>query len=433
MERGRVAGLSLIIFYPLFGILDYVVYPDFWVFFLSLRLLSCVVVAFSLWFLSINRWGEKHLEQIGIIGIFVVGALQSVMIFSAEGYTSPYYVGFVLFMLGTGLLMPWGAKETSIVCGLLYLSYLVPIPFTGGITDLRLFLFHNSILIVAAILAVTGSYFIHRLRSREFRTRRRLRNALDQLKETQSDLVHAEKMSALGQLVAGIAHEVNNPIGYAFLSLEGIQKDVAQIEEIQKGQKDSGGSDLWGVLRDLWGSIGSLKEGLTRTRDIVANLRTFAQKDRGEFVATDLHQCLDSTLGLLRYEVGDRITIHKDYGEIPEVECLPGQINQVFLNLLRNAIAAIPEKGDIWIQTEKVGGGVRIAVRDNGVGIAPEIRDKIFDPFFTTREVGKGMGLGLSVSDRIIEMHKGTLRVESEVGRGSEFIIEVPIRQTPPG
>ena len=144
----------------------------------------------------------------------------------------------------------------------------------------------------------------------------------------------------------------------------------------------------------------------------------------------DIHEGLDSTLVLLRNRYKKRIEIHKQYGKLPKAECYPGQLNQVFMNLLSNAIDAIEDKGTITIRTSKSSGSIRIRIKDDGKGIPEDIRPRIFEPFFTTKEVGEGTGLGLSISHGIIEKHKGSIEVISEVGKGSEFVIELPIKQS---
>jgi len=172
-----------------------------------------------------------------------------------------------------------------------------------------------------------------------------------------------------------------------------------------------------------------INEGASRSEQIVKDLRTFSRMDENEFKGVDIHQGMDSTLMLLHNKMEDRITIHKNYGKIPHLECLPGKLNQVFMNILTNSILAIEGKGDIYIETDRIEDKAKISIRDTGKGMTPEVRDHIFEPFFTTRAVGTGTGLGLSISYSIIEEHNGTIEVTSEPGKGSEFVITVPFNR----
>ena len=173
----------------------------------------------------------------------------------------------------------------------------------------------------------------------------------------------------------------------------------------------------------------SIEEGASRTSEIVKGLRNFSRLDQNDLKKADLNEGIESTLTLLHSIYKDRVEIVKVFGKIPEVECFPGQINQVFMNILSNAIQAIHESGTIFIKTWQHGDSVKTSMRDTGSGMPEATRKKIFDPFFTTKDVGKGTGLGLSISYGIIEKHKGKIEVNSEVGEGTEFIITLPIYQ----
>jgi signal transduction histidine kinase len=272
---------------------------------------------------------------------------------------------------------------------------------------------------------------------------REIEAAYQDLTRTQEQLIHSEKMASLGLLVAGVAHELNNPIGYVHSNLDFIEEYTERLAGMiathenanrSSGQNCSGGHEpkkggnVETTLKTLRELIASCKEGTERVKKIVLDLRMFSRTDDIGLVLADLHEGIESTLNLLAKQYKDRITIHRDYGHLPLIECYPGQINQVFMNLLQNAAQAIPNQGDVWIKTVSDSGWARIIIRDNGTGIPNEHLSRIFDPFFTTKTVGAGTGLGLSISYGIIEKHGGKIRVTSKVAEGTEFIIELPVR-----
>lgn len=257
-----------------------------------------------------------------------------------------------------------------------------------------------------------------------------------ELQEAQAQLVHSAKMGSLGQVVAGVAHELNNPIGFIYSNI-GILKDyidrleqlVETAEKNPKKLKDVKVEvDYDYMMKDLPKLIRSCQDGAKRVRDIVLNLKNFSRSDELERKEYSLEEGLDSTLEILKSDLRHRqIEVHKKYGNIPLINCYAGQINQVFMNIISNAAQAIDGKGDIWIETKKKGLEVVITIRDNGRGIPAKNLNKIFDPFFTTKPVGQGTGLGLSISYGIIEKHNGKILVESKVGEGTEFTIILPI------
>lgn len=282
-------------------------------------------------------------------------------------------------------------------------------------------------------------------------TNEELNLALTNLKKAESQLVHAEKMASLGQLTAGIAHEINNPINFVRSNIRPLKMDVDDLLELIKRYQGVSRDNLEEKLSEieeftqeidlptLHEEIGSLltgiEEGSTRTADIVKGLRTFSRVDEGELKDVDIHEGLDATLNLLNNIIPQELSIVKHYGNLPMIECYPGRLNQVFMNILTNAIHAVIARGDggreqrITIATEMLENSVRISIADTGVGIPPEIRSKIFDPFFTTKGVGEGTGLGLSMVFSIVEKHHGQIKVNSELDQGTEFIITLPVSQ----
>lgn len=258
-----------------------------------------------------------------------------------------------------------------------------------------------------------------------------IQNANERLQKTHSQLVQSAKLAGLGELVAGIAHELNNPIGFVYNNIGHLQEYsnslIGLVNELSKTAQNSkelrDAHDFNYIANDFPKLIASCEEGASRVKEIVTGLRNFSRTDAGGREEFDLHQGIDSTIKLLSGEIKNRIKIHKNYGLVNRINVHPGQINQVIMNLLTNAAQAIPTQGNIWIETGMKNGKVWLSVKDDGVGIKPENLEKIFDPFFTTKPVGEGTGLGLSVSYGIIQSHGGEIKVESSPGKGSKFIV----------
>jgi signal transduction histidine kinase len=271
---------------------------------------------------------------------------------------------------------------------------------------------------------------------------------INKLKEAQMHLVQAEKMASLGQLTSGIAHEINNPVNFIYTGVNSLEKDFEDIdivlekveklspmtenlrEEIKKIQKLKDKyyfNDAYSAIKE---TIKDVKIGAERTAEIVTGLRRFSSGSSGEWIQTDIHEGIDSSLLLLKNKYKDNIEIIKDYQkDLPLIECLPGKINQAFLNIINNAVDAIEGKGTIIIRTKSKENAIFVYIKDSGVGISDELKEHIFEPFFTTKEVGKGVGLGLSITYGIIKDHHGDIMVESGQAQGSEFIIKLPIKQ----
>lgn len=274
-----------------------------------------------------------------------------------------------------------------------------------------------------------------------------LKVSLEKLKIAQAELVQSEKMASLGQLTAGIAHEINNPINFVSANVRPIKNDFAEIEnlfnmyrrlhtlqdcraELLKTENYAKKIDADYLFEEITLLLNGIEEGAYRTQEIVLGLRNFSRLEENNFKPANIHGGLDSTLMLIMGKIKNRVSIVRDYDEaMPSIECFPGKINQVFMNVLTNALQAIPGKGEIIITTRVYQDVIKISIKDNGEGMSPEVKEKIFEPFFTTKEIGKGTGLGLSISYGIIEDHHGKIEVQSEEGNGAEFIITLPLRQ----
>ncbi len=278
---------------------------------------------------------------------------------------------------------------------------------------------------------------------------------LARLQETQSQILQSEKMASIGQLAAGVAHEINNPVGFVSSNLKTLtdyQQNIGQILseyrqfiDTVSSAKDSGPDraemdtlsariqekeselDIAYILEDIPGLIHESREGLDRIKKIVMDLKNFSHPGEDFLKLADINQNLESTLNIVWNELKYKATITKDYGDLPQVKCYPQQLNQVFMNLLVNAAQAIENQGQIHIITREIGGNVEIVVTDTGQGIAAKNLSRIFDPFFTTKEVGKGTGLGLNVTYNIVKKHHGAIDVRSEPGKGTTFTIRIPV------
>jgi len=260
-----------------------------------------------------------------------------------------------------------------------------------------------------------------RLRTKELAgANTQLTQAMSELKQAQTRLIQSEKMAALGNLVAGVAHEINTPLGAIASNTDILNRGLRKLTSQAGGQGDS-------TITMLAKLIQTNAEACRRISAIVKDLKRFSRLDEAEWKTADLREGMDATLTLVHHLHKDRITIIREYGDIPPMECRPGQVNQVFMNLLVNAIQAIEGTGTIWVRMKTEDRTIRIDVQDTGVGIAPEHLDKVFDPGFTTKGVGVGTGLGLSICHQIMTDHQGSIQVVSEKGRGSTFTLILPI------
>lgn len=280
------------------------------------------------------------------------------------------------------------------------------------------------------------------------RANQELRALNESLRNAQDQLMQSERLASIGQLAAGVAHEINNPIGYVFSNFGTLQAYLERLfemleayEEAEAALAGSRIADRLATMRarveldylkqDIPVLMSESKEGLSRVRKIVQDLKDFSRVDtHQEWAWASLHQGIDSTLNIVSNEIKYRADVRREYGALPDIECLPSELNQVFLNLLVNAAQAIgPERGLIIVRSGDAGNEVWVEVEDNGSGIAPEHLARVFDPFFTTKPVGRGTGLGLSLAYGIVQKHQGRIDVRSEPGRGTCFRVTLPVRR----
>ena len=279
--------------------------------------------------------------------------------------------------------------------------------------------------------------------------KRELELTVENLKLAQSQLVQSEKMASVGVLTAGIAHELNNPINFMSGNVHPLQRDLEEVFALlekyeQTISKNDLGSyftelhelkdemDFSYLIQEISSLLKGIEEGAHRSSEIIKGLRSFSRLDDEASQIYDIHEGIDSSLVLLQNKIIDKkIVVRKDYGDFEGVECFPSKLNQVIMNILTNSLQAMEaDRGELFIQTVSSALGIKIIIKDNGKGMQPEVKEHIFDPFFTTKEVGQGTGLGLSISYGIIEKHNGNIDVISEPGKGTEFIISLPRRQS---
>ncbi len=278
-----------------------------------------------------------------------------------------------------------------------------------------------------------------------------LEQAYADLKTLQSQLLQQEKMSSIGQLAAGVAHEINNPMGFIMSNLNTLRKYIERLhgfintqqaalqdvaaspssvaESLNAVKAERAGLKIDFVLGDAGSLLAESLDGAERVKRIVQDLKGFSRIDEAESTMADINAGLESTINIVWNEIKYKAAVHRDFGDIPLTKCNPGQLNQVFMNMLINAAQAIPERGEIRIRTRAGQGNIFIAISDTGTGIPPEKIGRIFDPFFTTKEVGKGTGLGLSIAYDIVKKHDGEITVQSEPGEGTTFTVCIPVVQ----
>jgi signal transduction histidine kinase len=250
----------------------------------------------------------------------------------------------------------------------------------------------------------------------------------------QNQLVQAEKMSSLGQLISGLAHEINNSINAVYNGIKPLSASVGRLEamlaDVLAAPEMQSQTEIAREVNLLFKKIFSLAKvietGATRTARIIGDLKTFSHPGNEGFQVFDLHESLDMCLNLLGNSLRDRVEVIRDYGPIGRIYGPSGQLNQVFMNILNNAQQAMEEEGEIKISTRQEGDAVLVSIRDNGPGISPEHLDRLFDPFFTTKEPGEGTGLGLSLSYGLMTKMGGSIECKSTLGEGAEFIVRFP-------
>ncbi|MDX2167015.1 MAG: ATP-binding protein [Deltaproteobacteria bacterium] len=381
----------------------------------------------------------RGLAAITAAAISADSLLTTYLIAATGGPGSPFVMLYVVEVVATAMLVDlWVAAAVAVAAaagliGALWLGLATPLPPPAGALAQAvwgLFLFYSL-----ALLTFLGGYLAERLRFSE----NSLRATARRLRATEAQLVQSEKLRALGQFVAGIAHELNNPIGFVSAAIDPLREAIAGLGQALDAPAPLAPETARRLARqraELPGLLDDCAEGARRAAEIVAALRAFARGGEEAWSRVDLTERLERTLTLLRHRLGAQVRVVRDYAVTPPLTCLAGQLDQVWLNLLANACDAVGARGTITVRTRlgppppgsaHAGPHLVVAIGDDGPGIAPSLQSRVFDPFFTTKPEGAGTGLGLSVSYAIVERHGGAIELGSEPGRGCEFRVALPL------
>jgi two-component system sensor histidine kinase PhcS len=405
------------------SVMDHFMYPQLAGLFFEVRLASVLLLALVwVWFKS--PWGNAHHRIFGATWYAIPLAMILWMIYAAHDPYSPYYAGLNIILLAVGLLSPWTYRQNLISAAIVVTMYVV-VDLSIRDYEMNGYLVSNTtFLVLTAVIVVFGTLANARQRYRAFelrweldQSRKLTESSLQQLKENELHLVQSEKMASLGRMSAGIIHEINNPLNFATTGLYMLRHQEKLLPPEQQPEYAE-------VLRDV-------EEGINRVRTIVADLRTFSHPDSGPRDEVKVAAVVAQALRFLSNEWRDRVQIETKIAEPETIFVNQNKLVHVIVNLLQNSLDALKTKtfANHEKPTIQITGGVEdgrsfLAIRDNGPGIDAQHLDKIFEPFYTTKEVGEGMGLGLSICHRIVHENGGTISVQTEPGKFCEFKLE---------
>lgn len=445
INTGKVAS-ALVFFLMPFGLpLDLFLYRESWESFLVLRLV-CSGLAGVLWYAHTTAFGKANYNLLGLPIALLPAIFLGIMIFLKDGPESPYYAGLNLILLAVSVVVHWSTRESLLAVMGVLLIYLVvcflhvqfkPGEHAGGI------FYSNVILMVeTGIIVVVGNYFYNRLRFREFALRyaldkskqtleqtnqkldhqnKALADTIQKLTEAESQLVQQEKMASLGVMSAGIIHEINNPLNFAMTGLFTLKKKSKQVPPEQRGEFEE-------IVKDV-------EDGVSRVRDIVSDLRLFTHPENEAYDDVEIAEAVSSALRFLSNELKGKVRVEQQLPEHQTVRANRNKLIHLMMNLIQNSLDALQAKSfndeqpTIWIEGRVENGISYVVIRDNGIGIESQNLDRIYDPFFTTKDVGQGMGLGLSICYRIMQESRGKISVRTEPGKFCEFTLEFPAKR----
>jgi len=416
--------------------------------FFQLRMICAALILLFLGIL-LTPFGHKHYRFLGVTLFMLPATFIAWMIYkSPDGAASPYYAGLNLVMLVLAFVLHWTFWESFTAASLVLLLYIGASVAHAGTHGLVLsglrgdFINNIYFLVLTGVIVMVGSYFHSRTRFREFAFRyeldknkqaleqtnqkldhqnKELADTIQKLTEAESQLVQSEKMASLGRMSAGIIHEINNPLNFATTGIFTLKKKGKHVASEQREEYDE-------ILKDV-------EEGITRVKNIVSDLRLFTHPDSEGRDEVDVLEVVTSALRFVSNDLKDKVAVEVKLPEHQIVRANKNKLIHVLVNLIENSVDAIQaksfneEKPSIWIEGRTENGANYLVVRDNGMGIESQYLDKIFDPFFTTKDVGQGMGLGLSISYRIIQESRGKISVRTEPGKFCEFTLEFPAKE----
>lgn len=376
-----------------------------------------------------TKWGRL------ILALLIVAASIAALMDDIARSNLAFAVGWVAFLMFVSTMIPFRAWHTLALCTVMLGTYLLSISYIPVIAGWNPVSTRPENLVFLALVAMACigiSGLIYNSHFQQFQAQRMLSEANRKLRDTQAQLVQSGKMASLGNLVAGVAHEINTPLGAIHSNAGLTSRVLAKLRESLEDNRNPAIGDLrnefaksLGVMADVNSVTLNASQRIDR---IVRALRNFAQLDEPEQNQVDLHKGIESAIIILPLPREKNIQITRNFGELPPVSCFPGQINQVFINLLSNAVEAIEAEGTIRIATRQEGGWAVIEFSDTGCGIPPDKLELVFDPGYTTRGVGVGTGLGLAICYRIIEAHHGKIELLSEPGKGTSVTVSLPIK-----
>jgi len=411
------------------SVMDHFVYPDkLWLFF-KVRVASVIVVALA-WFWFKTPVGRSH-YRLGVMWIMSPLLIILWLIYAANDAHSPYYAGLNIILLGMGLLTPWAYMQNLLVTTFVVVMYVVVSFAMKTSQPLSSVINNTTFLILTAVIVVCGSVAYSRQRFREFclryeldKNRRALETSLVQLKDNEAQLIQSEKLASLGRMSAGMIHEINNPLNFATTGLFTLRKKGKFLAPEQQ-------ADYAEILRDI-------EEGVNRVKTIVSDLRMFTHPDTEQRDRVAVGEVVGAALRFLNNECKDKVEFEQDLPAGQTIWANKNKLIHVLTNLLQNSLDALKtktftdEKPTVKISGRMENGLSFLTVRDNGPGIDAAHLDKIYDPFFTTKDVGEGMGLGLSICYRIVREAKGKISVKTELGKFCEFTLEFPATEKMP-